>query len=667
MAQQQQNFFDFGEIARTALGVANMLETRHRNDLYEQNVQRQAEQFRVQTDLNRQKLLLDQQQEQRALRELDLRNEQFKVGTELKRDDQELDRDRLKAQQQKMHQDSVLKFLDHADKVKKDPMFAMNRNAMIDLAMAETQALQSIGVEMQAPTREELAGGLEQYDRLTKALRSNDPEERRAALEDVSYAIPDWALRNLDIAKKAGELDVQGETLRTKIELNKARLQKMNAENGRLQLEQGIIMEHVGGVGRVLDIVDNSDLAPHFKNLMAKSPEGKQAYLNLHPEAKAGIEKALIDDKINLIPQVELMREQLNAKTQAVATYAAQHEGYVPPEMQREVADMKTIYLARQAEADWIDDVFQGNFDKDKLTAMRGQHEALRIEGRVRANKIQKNTDDNMALKEAKFDLDKHKADLAERADLATTFTQQEFLRLHEAHPGWNEDRMWGAAMKASQQKFPDTPIDISKLKNFEKANTLSVGITTDTKGQLEKNVLSHNLTVSTIQDLRKAVEENPTAVGGVGNFKRFMGGIAQQTFDVARSSFGADANMTPKARGMFEDMFTNTDPEDKIQALAIGLTYNVARQLSGSGTMSDMDIKAAKDLVGGLKNAGGARQFLNHLSVIETEMGRRARQSSEALETGKMPAVSGPTAPGGGIVLPATAEDYLKTLGIGQ
>lgn len=147
------------------------------------------------------------------------------------------------------------------------------------------------------------------------------------------------------------------------------------------------------------------------------------------------------------------------------------------------------------------------------------------------------------------------------------------------------------------------------------------------------KDVQNQELAQLTIDDLRDIVEKNPTAVGSVGGVKRFLAGTGQQVRDLARAAFAQDTNINPKAKQRLTSLL-DTKPDDELEALTIGLTYRVARAVSGAGVLSDNDIAFAERLVGGLRGASGSQQFLNHLGVIEREMRRRSRSARGLLES---------------------------------
>jgi hypothetical protein len=79
------------------------------------------------------------------------------------------------------------------------------------------------------------------------------------------------------------------------------------------------------------------------------------------------------------------------------------------------------------------------------------------------------------------------------------------------------------------------------------------------------------------------------------------------------------------------------TRPEDELQALAIGLTYKLARVMSGAGVMSDLDVGNAERMVSPLRSWIGPDQFLNHLGAIERETRRMAEESQAVLKSGSV------------------------------
>lgn len=156
----------------------------------------------------------------------------------------------------------------------------------------------------------------------------------------------------------------------------------------------------------------------------------------------------------------------------------------------------------------------------------------------------------------------------------------------------------------------------------------------------LQNEVRGLDSLLDTTAQLRSIVTAHPEAVGVTGNIIRFMGGLGQQTQAASMALFQADKNMTPEARRQMMAKFS-TKPEDDLEAYSIGLTYRMARVISGTGVLSDKDIAEAERLVSPLKSMRGADQFLNHLNVIEHEAYSKAHAASKILQSGQVPKVS--------------------------
>jgi len=156
----------------------------------------------------------------------------------------------------------------------------------------------------------------------------------------------------------------------------------------------------------------------------------------------------------------------------------------------------------------------------------------------------------------------------------------------------------------------------------------------------LQKEVIGLDPLLESTNQLRNIVTAHPEAVGVTGNIIRFMGGLGQQTQAAAMALLQADKNMTPEARQLLMKKFS-TKPEDDLEAYSIGLTYRMARVISGTGVLSDKDIAQAERLVSPLKTMRGADQFLNHLNAIEHEAYSRAHAASRILQSGQVPTIS--------------------------
>jgi hypothetical protein len=646
------SLFDFNKFMGSMIQLGNLREEQRRNSLYEMDVQRRQDQYQSTMDLRREELEFDR--------------EKFKTQSELQAEDHALRQQNAALEQQRIIQSSAFRALDEIEKMKKDPAIAMNRSALIDLTTMQGQLLKrGLGMDVPMPSKEEMMGGYEEVSNFVQTMR--DPEaseqDKYAAATNIVLANPTYGKQLLEDMKKAGDVSFQMNELSTRLELNKTKLQAMNIQMGRVKRQENELTEHLGGVSRSLAITEDPRFKPHFAKIMSfKDHNGdpnRQAiagYLALHPDFKSEVEKELQNDRANLPVANQLMDIDINAKSRAYQDFLNRNQGQDSIEQREELAMWGIIQSARRAQANWV----ENPFDPKALVATKKGLAGLKLEAGLRGKKSQEINDQRNSFAQEKFDRQT-------QAQLATTMVEEQFLTNIKAGMGDNE-----AALKAIQEtgkRYPGIPIDTSKIQNLEKKGKLELGITTGTRQDAEKRIINYNMVQGTIGQLRQVVEENPTAVGAVGNMKRFLGGIAQQTFDAARSSFSRDKNIDPNARGRIEQMLANTDPEDEIQSLTIGLTYNIARELSGTGALSNQDLDAAEKMVGGLKNSSGSRQFLNHLKVIEDQMRRRAEMSSEMLSTGKLPAVGS----GGGQAVPQSeaieqlqsAEDYLKAIGI--
>ena len=198
---------------------------------------------------------------------------------------------------------------------------------------------------------------------------------------------------------------------------------------------------------------------------------------------------------------------------------------------------------------------------------------------------------------------------------------------------------LMGMAAKVAK-KYPGVKRE-DIIKGLERGSTLRLELPTQIKQHAIEDVQNLDLAQQTIDDLRDIVEKNPTAVGAVGGVQRFMAGMGQQVHDVARSAFAQDKNLDPKAKERLSKML-DTKPADELEALTIGLTYRVARAVSGPGVLANQDVEFAERMVGGLKSASGSVQFMNKLGIIEREMRRRARSARNILSNKGVPAPEG-------------------------
>lgn len=197
-------------------------------------------------------------------------------------------------------------------------------------------------------------------------------------------------------------------------------------------------------------------------------------------------------------------------------------------------------------------------------------------------------------------------------------------------------------------------------VKGMERGSRLEIALPTQVKQHSIEDIQNLGLAQQTIDDLRDIVEKNPTAVGAVGGVQRFFAGMGQQVHDVARAAFAQDKNLDPKAKQRLQQML-DTKPADELEALTIGLTYRVARAVSGPGVLANQDVEFAERMVGGLKSASGSVQFMNKLGIIEREMRRRARSARSLLETKGRP--QGEAAPANKPLSEMTIEELMREL----
>lgn len=564
-----ESIIDFGQIAQTGIALGNLEETRRRNDIYEQN----------------------------AL-------------TELGR--LQVDREQRELQRQKLRFDTTAKAFDEIEKLSKSPQYASNPLAQVDLRFTQANLLKhGLGINIPVPSREEMIGSMEQFGSFLRAVRSGDPEQRRTATDALMMSAPEFGGKVLDELKKANELDAQGEQLRTKIEIDKTRLQAMNQKVGQVKLQQGVYTEHLGALGGTIGMVEDPRFKEHFYKLKGmKNEESKQAYLKIHPEFAEAWNAELSKRTLPLAMTVLKLGEDVRAR-QAAVKEQQKANGIAPDALLDELSGYGVVQKARQLEAAWAEDPF----NPQKWDALRKAEQSVRI--------LYGTTEKQLTgIEQDRLNFMKSKVEDVKQSKLAENYASERFLEYLKTYKD-NDAAL--LATRDTGKQFPGVPWDTGVFKNLEKVGKQEVAIkmgSEDVSRNLKQIEASQGV-IDFASELRDKIKENPAIVGPGAQLGAAFAGSVQQLRSIAR--------MDPTG-----SKFLNTKTRDQAEALHEILVYLEAKTLDPTGALDLKVVENARKVIGDLSSfTTGPQQILNKLELVTTTAQKRIRQSRRRLKGG--------------------------------
>ena len=609
--------------------MENVIETRRRNDIYEQNSLLQAEQ--------------------------------------------------LKNDKAKIRQQTAFRAFDELGKMADHPSLAMNLDKQADLLLMQSKVMETgLGITVPMPSKEELLGGFDQAKATIRAVRNGKPEEANAALSDMMIANPKWGRAMLDDMKKAGELTTQMQELDVKLQLHQADLEAKNVKIGKLKLQDNLYTEHVAAMGRMTNVVNDPAFSTQFHHVMKLSPIAREAWLNL-PEnasfkqafdAEIAAEKEKMGyEKLPTLPgrppvyqggaDVELLKPALLTRlsndvlARNRALQDAQDksvDGAAPKDMADEVMAYENVRNARETEARWLEDPY----NKDKWMAFKKAEQNLRLlQGTTVKQQQDTVAERNLSLSQSKFDL-------KTQTGLKEALAQKKFLEGITQGKDSNQSAI--EAYIEADKKYPGVPMDAGTLKDFNKTGKLSIDVnspTTATRTKMQDQLTGLESTLNVIGNLKATVQQGN--IGLAAALKSTAYGFTSQIKGMAET-VGREAMLSKQSDPDKTKGFTPNkwfDPSlSTVDLLANTLAYRIINQEQG-GRVSDKDFAEMKKRLNIDSLLAGKEDVLQRLTVMENQL--KFEQSVYRRIMPKFGADSGAASSGE----PATAADWLKSKGI--
>lgn len=422
---------------------------------------------------------------------LQQRDDQNEIRQQRADDMQAQQKAQLALDQQRLRQSATFKAFDEIDKLAASPQFATPIQ-QIDLRHTQANLLKTgLGLDIPMPSREEMVGAYEQFaDNIKQYRQSADPSVRRASLENLILAAPQYGKTVLDDLKKAGDLDMQGEELMTKLELNKAKLQALNVQSGRTAMQQGLYAENLGALSQAMQVTKSPQFQAQFQKLQGLSPLAQQGYLKLNPQFQQAFSRALQlhKDKLGAVgPEFEkafgedakpkylaALDQQMEQMLQAKNDALEQH-GAIPTELSEQIAGLEAVRKARGIQYEWMKDPF----NKDKFTAFQKAQGNIKLLYDAAGKTLTGIQGERDSIAQTKLDAE-------QQEKLASDYAQEQYKGFLDK--GYNENKAAVLAGKQTQAKYPETPYNADRLKaqrplaetkivmNQEKAESTAVG-----------------------------------------------------------------------------------------------------------------------------------------------------------------------------------------------
>ena len=557
-----------------------------------------------------------------------------------------LERDRLTEMQTARRQQWVTNQINLGTKLVDDPTVSLPDKARVYSFIAGVAGFPDLNPEQLLSAGDTLRD-------IGNAVKTGDLATRDQKVMELGYRFPKLALDQLNLIEKTQGLSEKALEHKQKLEIGQARLQDLEEKSSAMKSAHQVYAPMSVEMRGQIQMFGTPGVRL-FKNEFT-DPVAINAFLNANPDTKRIVDNAT-DSRV-------MTRMVMDEDEKNLAYWKAQQDAIDrgestrnPAVVSERVVAYEKALRARQAQYDFyseLSDLKAGRgkaLDTGKYEAFVQAQRDVEESAKITQKGLSRLSDERLAFME-------QRADTKDLNDKAQKFGNLEFQRgLAE---GMDANAAAIQAAERTQAKFRVLP-DTMKFEDPTKKGKLGVEITTPTtavRTDLQKDVLALEPLLETTSKLREVVEQHPESVGVTGNIIRFMGGMGQQFQAAALSSFQRNDKIAPEAKLKLMKKLS-TKAEDDLEAYSIGLTYEMARVLSGTGVLSDKDIEQAERLVSPLRSMRGADQFLNHLAVIENKAYSSARASSKVLQSGKVPVVrDAPT--------PATATDWLKSKGI--
>ncbi len=384
----------------------------------------------------------------------------------------ENERMRLQQEDHRMQQQAVFRGFDEIEKLLKAPQFGTPER-QLGLRVTQANLLKNgLGLkDMQLPSEEELRGGMEAFAENLRLFRHGaDPETRKAAFEKMALSMPDYGSKLLEEMKKEGELDVQGESLRLKLEEQKANLKAMNLKYSRAAIQQGMNAEHLGGLSQATQLLDNPDFQPHVKKLQGMSQTAQKIYLRQNPQFAKAFERALkphVDLFGGVSPEMEeafgddVKPRLLSALDEAIENKRRsrnevfEKDGEIPLEMDEELSGLGLVKKAREVQYEWMKDPF----NKDKLNLLKKAQQDIKIAADVAGKTMTGVEDQRAALQLTQFTAE-------QQEKMASGFYQDEFIS--NLNKGHSDNKAAELASKKTREKFGEEVIFSREAQNLD-------------------------------------------------------------------------------------------------------------------------------------------------------------------------------------------------------
>lgn len=398
----------------------------------------------------------------------------MQLGEQQRRNDltasgQQQEARRIELEENRLKQTSAFRAFDEMEKLAKSPQFA-NPMAQIDLRYSQANLLKhGLGVDVPVPSREEMVGAHEQFAEMVRTFRnSEDPAERRAAVEKMIISAPDYGKNILDEMKKAGELDEQGEMLAQKVALNEGKIRALNLKSGRINMQQSLYTEHMGAVSHSLQVAESPEFKQHYNRIMTiKDPTARAVYLTRNPEFKKAFESALAPQKEQMgmvgpefvedfgedvKPRLLSALDQEVQSRLAAKNEAIEKNGIAPQELGEELAGFSLVREARSIQAEWLQDPY----NPEKFAAMKKAHQNMRIA-------YDANGKASLGVQDERLQIMQNKFDAGQQAKQAEDFSQQKMREYLEQ--GYTENKAALLAGKDTMEKYPGVPFSAKDLR----------------------------------------------------------------------------------------------------------------------------------------------------------------------------------------------------------
>jgi len=189
-------------------------------------------------------------------------------------------------------------------------------------------------------------------------------------------------------------------------------------------------------------------------------------------------------------------------------------------------------------------------------------------------------------------------------------------------------------------------------------ANSMTAaGLGRTQSGNLDESIIAGEDAIGLTGRIKTMVQANPNIVGPAGNALRagqtvtdvvasmhgLLGGTANIKGDLETARMTVRRTLGDSADKLFPEIFSGD--LNKVETLHALLTYKVARALNKGGTLSNMDVDRARNMVGTPDSwFKGPTEFLNRMQATEDELrieldnNKLRRQTNQASAPGAVP-----------------------------